>query len=213
MAIIELIFPRVKTDHVTLELLEKDWPTLSKGLTHPNPGLLHAFRGWVLTEDGENVRDAHREFLLFEWNAADSFHDFVGSEQFAAFASSIRHLVTGPPTLQLFETRSSPKAAASASIVEIIRTELSSLENVEASLQVWKKMDSFLVSEGGVRGCATYGTSLNLEETTVVGMIGWLHQEDRMRASQDDEFLGFMNTLKSFGKLSSITVEIDAMEM
>ncbi|KAJ5676746.1 uncharacterized protein N7477_002379 [Penicillium maclennaniae] len=168
MAIIELIFPRAKTDDATLQLLEKDWPTLSKGLTHPNPGLLHAFRGWVLTEDGENVRDSHREFLLFEWNAADSFHNFLNQ----AFGDRTAYL-------QLFETSSSPKDAASAPIVEIIRTELSSLENVEASLQVWKKMESFLVSEGGVRGCTTYGTSLNLEETTVVGIIGWLHQEVR----------------------------------
>ena len=65
MAIIELIFPRVKPDHATLETLEKDWPTLSKGLTHPNPGLLHTFRGWVLTEDGKDVREEYHEFLLF----------------------------------------------------------------------------------------------------------------------------------------------------
>lgn len=62
-------------------------------------------------------------------------------------------------------------------MVEIIRTEVSSLENAEASLQVWKKMYSFLVSERGGRACATYGTSLNLEETTVVGIIGWLNLE------------------------------------
>lgn len=65
MAITELIFPNVKADQATLETLEKDWPTLSKGLTRPNSGILHAFRGWVLTEDGKNVREAHHEFLLF----------------------------------------------------------------------------------------------------------------------------------------------------
>ncbi|KAJ5146969.1 hypothetical protein N7526_000321 [Penicillium atrosanguineum] len=213
MAIIELIFPRVKTDPATLETLEKDWPTLSKGLTHPNPGLLHAFRGWVLTEDGKDVRERHHEFLLFEWNAANSFHDFVGSEQFAAFASSVRPLVTGPPTLQLFETSFSPKDAASAPVVQIIRTQVSSLEDAAASLQVWKKMYSLLVSEGGGRACATFGTSLNLEETTIVGIIGWLNLEDHNRASWDGDFLNYLNTLKSFGRVSSITVDIDAMEM
>lgn len=65
MAITELIFPRVKTDQGTLEELERDWPKLSKGLTNPNPGLLHASRGWVLTENGKHVRDAFKEFLLF----------------------------------------------------------------------------------------------------------------------------------------------------
>jgi len=65
MAVTELIFPCVKPDPATLETLERDWPSLSKGLTDPNPGLLCAFRGWVLTEDGLNVRDAYKEFLLF----------------------------------------------------------------------------------------------------------------------------------------------------
>jgi hypothetical protein len=65
MAIVELIFPLVKKDPAILEELEKDWPTLSRGLTHPNPGILRAFRGWVVTENGEDVRDAYREFLLF----------------------------------------------------------------------------------------------------------------------------------------------------
>lgn len=65
MAIIELIFPLVKNDPAILEELENKWPTLSKGLTHPNPGILQAFRGWILTENGEDVREAHREFLLF----------------------------------------------------------------------------------------------------------------------------------------------------
>lgn len=65
MAITELIFPSVKTDQGTLEELERDWPKLSKGLTDPNPGLLHASRGWVFTENGKDVRDAFKEFLLF----------------------------------------------------------------------------------------------------------------------------------------------------
>jgi hypothetical protein len=65
MAITELIFPSVKTDSASLKELERDWPSLSKGLTDPNPGLLCAFRGWILTEDGLDVREAYREFLLF----------------------------------------------------------------------------------------------------------------------------------------------------
>lgn len=65
MAITELIFPSVKTDSASLKELERDWPRLSKGLTDPNPGLLYAFRGWILTEDGLDVRESYREFLLF----------------------------------------------------------------------------------------------------------------------------------------------------
>ena len=65
MAITELIFPALKTDKASIEEVERDWPTISKGLTHPNPGLLNAFRGWVVAEDEQDSRDAHKEFLLF----------------------------------------------------------------------------------------------------------------------------------------------------
>ncbi|KAJ5190982.1 uncharacterized protein N7498_009967 [Penicillium cinerascens] len=213
MAITELIFPRVKTDQATLEELERDWPKLSKRLTDPNPGLLHASRGWVLTENGKDARDAFKEVLLFEWNEADSFHAFVGSEQFGAFAASIRHLVTGPPTLQLFETNESPKEAASAAVVEIIRVGVSNSKDTEASLQAWRKISHFLASKEGAQAHVTFGKSLNLEEEIFVGIIGWLNFDDRIRVSQEGEFVDALNTLKSFGDVSNITVGIDAMEL
>jgi hypothetical protein len=65
MAVIELIFPSIKTDLASLEEIERDWPVISKRLINPNPGLLHAYRGWILTEDGQDVREAYKEFLLF----------------------------------------------------------------------------------------------------------------------------------------------------
>lgn len=64
MPFTELVFPMVKPDPAILEALERDWPVLSKGLTDPNPGLLCAFRGWVVTENGLDVRDEYKEFLL-----------------------------------------------------------------------------------------------------------------------------------------------------
>ena len=65
MAVTELIFPKVKPDPASIEEIERDWPIISKKLTTPNPGLLSAFRGWVLTENGRNVREENGEFLLF----------------------------------------------------------------------------------------------------------------------------------------------------
>ena len=65
MAITEFVFPKIKTDQASLDEIEREWPIVSKKLTTPNPGALCAFRGWVLTENGHDVREAHREFLLF----------------------------------------------------------------------------------------------------------------------------------------------------
>ncbi|KAJ6035596.1 uncharacterized protein N7446_010357 [Penicillium canescens] len=176
MAITELIFPSVKTDSASLKELERDWPRLSKGLIDPNPGLLCAFRGWILTEDGLDVREAYKEFLLFEWDSADSFHAFIGSQQFAAFASSIRHLVTGPPTLQLFETNLSPRDAASAPVVEIIR-------------------------------------SSNLGKEVIMGIIGWQNLKEYHDMSRKEIWSETLDSLKSLGKVSQITVGIEAMDL
>ncbi|KAJ5679761.1 hypothetical protein N7462_008005 [Penicillium macrosclerotiorum] len=213
MAITELIFPSVKTDSASLKELERDWPSLSKGLIDPNPGLLNAFRGWILTEDGLDVREAYREFLLFEWNSADSFHAFIGSEQFAAFAGSIRHLVTGPPTLQLFETKFSPRDAASANLVEIIRLGVSSSENVEQSLQVWEKASRNLGGNGESTTSVTYGRSSNLEKNVIMGIIGWQNVKEHHDISQKKIWSETLESLKSLGEVSQITVNIEAMNL
>ncbi|KAJ5909553.1 hypothetical protein N7504_004196 [Penicillium tannophilum] len=213
MAFTELVFPCVKPDPATIEALERDWPKLSKGLTDPNPGLLCAFRGWVLTEDGLDVRKDYKEFLLLEWNAADSFNAFVGSEQYAAFAGSIKHLLTGPPTLQFFETKLSPKDAASASIVELIRVTLPNSENVEEGLQVWEKASRHLASNGEGTASVTYGKSKNLDKDVVVGIIGWRSSKEQQDMSQDKIWSETLESLKSLGKVSQIIVDIDVMDL
>lgn len=201
MAITELIFPALKTDRASIEEVERDWPVLGKGLTHPNPGLLNAFRGWIVEEDGKDTRDSGKEFLLFgeflreeslpgffadavlvcvEWDKMDSFHAFVGSEQFAAFASSIKHLVTGPPKLQVFETNLGPRDAASAHVVEVIRVSVANAEDASASLQVWGQISRHLTEKHGKGVSVTYGKSSNLEKDVVVGIIGWQNTEVRL---------------------------------
>ncbi|KAJ6187245.1 hypothetical protein N7519_002153 [Penicillium mononematosum] len=212
MAITELVFPQIKTDPASLNEIERDWPIISKRLTDPNPGLIHAFRGWVLTENGQDVRDAHKEVLLFEWNKAESFHAFAGSEQFSAFASSIRHLVNGPPTLQLFETNYSPKDVASAPVVEITRVELENPKSVEGALRTWERISHFLASTG-VKASVLYGRSSNLDEDIVMGTIGWSNLEDRSRVSHEEAFAEALDTLQTLGEVSNITIDVDAMEL
>jgi hypothetical protein len=200
MAITELIFPKIKTDQASIDEIERDWPEISKRLTHPNPGVLCAYRGWVLTENGRNVREENREFLLFgefhrpiclflfadlmwficiEWNRVESFHAFVVSEQFANFAASIRHLVNGPPTLQLFETNFGPADPASASSVEIYRVSVPNAENAEAALKTWEEISHKAQETYGDKVAIAYGKSQNLEEEVIAGIIGWSRPEVR----------------------------------
>ncbi|KAK1142073.1 hypothetical protein N8T08_008155 [Aspergillus melleus] len=210
MAITELIFPSIKTDPASLNEIERDWSTISKRLIDPNPGLRNAFRGFILTENGVDVRDAYREFLLFEWVKAEDFHAFIKSDQFANFAGSIKHLVTGPPTLQLFETNFSPREAASASVVEIVRLSVSSPEQVIASTQAWDQLAQILKAK---HKPITYGTSTNLENSVVVGVIGWSSEETRSQIVQEPVCVEALQSLQHLGTLNHIVVAVDAMDL
>jgi len=64
MAVTEIVFPALKPDKATIDEVERLWPTASKVFTDPNPGLLSASRGWMLSENGKDQRDAFREILI-----------------------------------------------------------------------------------------------------------------------------------------------------
>lgn len=81
--------------------------------------------------------------------------------------------MTGPPTLQLFDTNLSPRDAASAPVVEVIRVGVSNADNVEASLQAWENISRYLAAKHGEKVSITYGKSSNLENDVVAGIVGW----------------------------------------
>jgi hypothetical protein len=112
----------------------------------------------------------------------ESFHAFVVSEQFVNFAASIRHLVNGPPTLQVFETNFGPGDAASASSVEIYRVSVPNAENAEAALKTWEEISRMAQETYGDKVAITYGKSQNLEEEVIAGIIGWSRPEVRPEA-------------------------------
>lgn len=117
-----------------------------------------------------------------EWEKIESFHAFIISEQFKNFAASIRHLVTGPPTLQLFDTNFSPKDAASATSIEIFRVAVPNAENAEAALKTWENISQKAKERYGDKVSVTYGKSQNLDEVVIAGIIGWSRLEVRLNS-------------------------------
>lgn len=65
MAITEFLFPALKNDKASIEIITRIAPIFRKKLTHPNPGLLNGFRGFVVTENGKDVREDFREIVIF----------------------------------------------------------------------------------------------------------------------------------------------------
>lgn len=64
MPFTELVFPPLKTDKATIEEVNRDWPIAARLLTVPNPGMLSVFRGWIRTENDQDMRDAFREIVV-----------------------------------------------------------------------------------------------------------------------------------------------------
>lgn len=88
----------------------------------------------------------------------------------------IRHLVTGPPSLQIYDTNVSPKDAGLSPVVEIIRAPVSDAESVQAAERVWEGLSRFLAAQPS-KCSVTYGKSLNLESSLFVGIVGWASHE------------------------------------
>lgn len=63
MAITEFLFPALKT---SIEAITRIAPIFRRNLTHPNPGWLSGFHGFVVSENGKDVREAFREIIIFE---------------------------------------------------------------------------------------------------------------------------------------------------
>ncbi|KAJ5093201.1 hypothetical protein N7456_009062 [Penicillium angulare] len=207
MAITELIFPTIKPIKEVVDEVEENWPILSKALVHPNPGLLSAFRGWVISENDKDVREQCREVLIFEWVEEASFYSFITSDQFSSFVGMIKPYIQGPPTLQLYNTDLSPKNVAGAPVLEIIRLTISDSEKVKEAQESWKVFSE----EGGP--AVVSGHSLNLEGNVVVGMLGWASTEARETGTKDKTFQTALESLSVLGELSRIIVEVAPMEL
>lgn len=104
------------------------------------------------------------------------FTAFLGSDHFASFIGTIQHLLAGPPELQLYNTETSPKKAAAAPIVEVIRVAVEGSQDHKLAEDIWQRISQTLIQRDESTA-VTYGGSLNLEARVIVGIIGWTSTE------------------------------------
>lgn len=113
---------------------------------------------------------------MTEWKDASSFHAFVAGKQFSTFAAMVKHLLNGPPTLQLFDTNISPKEISLAPVVEIIRVPVSDAESSKVAERSWEGLSRVLAGQPS-KNQTMHGKSLNLEQDLFVGIVGWASPE------------------------------------
>ena len=63
MAITELVFPAVKTSPEDVKTFKQTWPTLSKTFEE-HPDVPSGFYGWVVEENGTDVKGASKFVLV-----------------------------------------------------------------------------------------------------------------------------------------------------
>lgn len=63
MAVTELVLPALKSSPEDLEAFKKAWPTLSN-FFESRPEVLNGFYGWVVEENGADVRGDWRFVLV-----------------------------------------------------------------------------------------------------------------------------------------------------
>ncbi|KAJ5895115.1 hypothetical protein N7495_006806 [Penicillium taxi] len=213
MAITELVFPKFKTDEESVETLKRDGPKIRKSVFKHTPGFVNAYSGRIVHEDETDVRTDSKPIEILEWVDEASFHTFVNSERLAAFQASMKSLAVGPPTLQLFETTHSPDEVATMSVVEIIRVSVVDTDDASTVQKTWKDIAHILADRYEGKGFVSYGKSLNLANEATVGIIGWASLDDRAAISQDIELAQELKSLRLFGKLSQIIVEVSPVEL
>ena len=94
----------------------------------------------------------------------------------------MKPLALAPAQPQLFETNLEPDAVFSSVLTEVYRIKIPNETVATAVKDSWREFDSAIVKAATTERCEAEahlisGTSLNLEEKTFVGVIGWRSAE------------------------------------
>lgn len=121
--------------------------------------------------------------------------------------------------------------------MEIYRVSVKDSAGVSEARGIWEATMRKLGEKANVQAKLVHGKSLNLDEDTVLGLLGWsslevshssfnfLHKQiiplliklanttkqERDRAIKDLSFVEGLDTLRSLGKMSQAVVEVDTL--
>lgn len=191
MAITEIITPFLKQDAATKTAFNSIIKPLLSSIVKVAPGAKMQVVGRMISENNINVEEDFRPMMGIgkikvwmtvpsltsaEWQSESNFLDFVKSKEFGSFAASVKPYATVPAQLQVFETDQGPNAVLSSRLMEVFRVSINDSERASQAQHVWKFFTGALESK--VHGIESIsGTSLNLEDKLLVGIIGWKGSE------------------------------------
>jgi hypothetical protein len=106
-----------------------------------------------------------------DWSSFSSYNTFFTSKEFDSFYTQISPLLHGPPRPQLFNTNIPLKELLQYRFLEILR--FPTRGDLTSRQISWGKVITGLETYSHPGGSSITGISLNLEEETFFGIIGW----------------------------------------
>ncbi|KAI1464521.1 uncharacterized protein F4812DRAFT_462579 [Daldinia caldariorum] len=197
MAVIELIFPKIKNDPESIKGAQETIPLAFKALKEA--GVLRGVAGAVISENGKDTTGEFREFLSIEWPEASYFYKFVQSASYEEYKAAATPFAAGPPDLNVFETNPGSHIFDGRPILDILLIKPKNPSDEEAEA-VLKKVQATLEKLNDTEG--VYGSTVNLPEKkiTVVRAIADKAELDAAKnASAREEIV------KAIGDLAEVT--------
>ncbi|KAK6951705.1 hypothetical protein Daesc_006228 [Daldinia eschscholtzii] len=197
MAVIELIFPKIKNDPESIKGAQETIPIAFKVLKEG--GVLRGVAGVIISENGKDTTGEFKEFISLEWPELSYFYKFVESPGYAEYKAAATPFASGPPDLNVFETNPGAHLFAGRPLLDILLIKPKNPSDEEAQ-NILKKVQSTLEKLNDTE--AVYGSSLNLpqKKITIVRAIA-----DKAELDAAKNATARQEILKEIGDLAEVT--------
>ncbi|KAI1258994.1 hypothetical protein F5Y18DRAFT_322120 [Xylariaceae sp. FL1019] len=202
MSVIEIALPKLTPDAELMKTVEKD--------VHIVLDLLKAskarngLKGWLVSENGRDVKAEFREILVLEWLQIQDFHEFVASDGFQGFVGLLKGkgLLQGPPDLKIFDTENPSQLFASHPVLEYLVIKPKNTSDATGE-NILHNLKSHLATLGSSK--AVVGTSANLEPKEIAA-VGLYTSDAELAKAQGTNARQAL--LQDIGKVAEVTTLI-----
>ncbi|KAI1642889.1 hypothetical protein F4815DRAFT_476698 [Daldinia loculata] len=197
MAIIELVFPKVKNDPESIKGAQGTIPLAFKALK--DGGVLRGAAGAIISENGKDTTGEFREFIALEWPEVSYFYKFVESPGYAEYKAAAQPFSSGPPDLNVFETNPGAHLFDGRPLLDILLISPKNASDDEAQA-ILKKVQSTLEKISDTEG--VYGSSLNLPQKKIA-IVRAIADKAELDAAKNAS--ARQEILKEIGGLAEVT--------
>ncbi|MCJ1443523.1 MAG: hypothetical protein MMC23_004021 [Stictis urceolatum] len=209
MTALQIAFPHVKKSQANVDDIERQWRPVFSILITPNPGLLRLFRGWIVSENGKDVKQDFKEIIFFEWNDMQTALRCLQLEQFKKFVATIEDWIDAPATVQYHKMSAGVEEFGKAGVPEVVQVVVRNEDDVVKADSAWAQIAGAV---GGAAAEPVYGKSINLEEDVFTGLLGWSSFEARSGIVDEPTFKDGLADLKSIGDVTQMIAQLEEME-